>query len=186
MEALYHGYMEASKDNPDRNMDQVSMEDITTMNIFGDLEDLEQVFDSSYNKVKTGLSDQVEVIHHCQEPGKVRGLGGRCSALVRVLPDNSDMFVSHDTWNSYQSMLRILKKYKMPLRRSQKGESVPGVEMSFSGYPGVIYSGDDFTVTSSGLTILETTIGNSNADLWKYVKAQGSVLEGVRSTVANR
>ena len=40
-------------------------------------------------------------------------------------------FVSHDTWNSYQSMLRILKKYKMPLRRSQKGEIVPGVEMSF-------------------------------------------------------
>ena len=28
-----------------------------------------------------------------------------------------------------------------------------------SGYPGIIYSGDDFTVASSGLTILETTIG---------------------------
>ena len=31
----------------------------------------------------------------------------------------------------------------------------------YSGYPGVIYSGDDFTVSSSGLTILETTIGQS-------------------------
>ena len=68
-------------------------------------------------------------------------------------------YVSHDTWNSYQSMLRILKNYNMPLRRVPKGSVVSGVEMSFSGYPGVIYSGDDFTVASSGLTILETTIG---------------------------
>ena len=56
-------------------------------------------------------------------------------------------------------MLRILKNYNMPLRRVPKGSVVSGVEMSFSGYPGVIYSGDDFTVASSGLTILETTIG---------------------------
>ena len=83
-------------------------------------------------------------------------------------------------------MLRILKKYKMPLRRVPKGSAVPGLEMSFSGYPGVIYSGDDFTITSSGLTVLETTIGNNNKDLWRFVQPHGSVLEGVRATVANR
>ena len=33
----------------------------------------------------------------------------------------------------------------------------------YSGYPGVIYSGDDFTVSSSGLTILETTIGQGQS-----------------------
>ena len=44
---------------------------------------------------------------------------------------SSPSYVSHDTWNSYQSMLRILKKYKMPLRRVQKGVTVPGVDMSF-------------------------------------------------------
>ena len=32
-----------------------------------------------------------------------------------------------------------------------------------SGYPGVIYSGDDFSVSSSGLTILETTIGQGQS-----------------------
>ena len=95
-------------------------------------------------------------------------------------------YVAHDTWNSYQSMLRILKNYKMPLRRVPKGSAVPGIEMSFSGYPGVIYSGDDFTITSSGLTVLETTIGNNNKALWRHVVPQGSVLEGVRATVANR
>ena len=49
--------------------------------------------------------------------------------LLSIKPTPS--YVSHDTWNSYQSMLRILKKYKMPLRRVQKGATVPGVDMSF-------------------------------------------------------
>ena len=58
--------------------------------------------------------------------------------------------------------------------------------MSFSGYPGVIYSGDDFTISTSGLAIIETTIGNSNKDLWKFVKPHGQILEGFRSLIANR
>ena len=45
---------------------------------------------------------------------------------------------------------------------------------------------DDFTLTSAGLAVIETTIGNSNPDLWSNVKPSGSVLEGIRSMVANR
>ena len=32
----------------------------------------------------------------------------------------------------------------------------------------------------------ETTIGNSNDELWKYVLPQGQVLEWMRNVVANR
>ena len=53
-------------------------------------------------------------------------------------------------------------------------------------YPGVLFSMDDFTLTSAGLTVIETTIGNSNADLWSHVTPSGCVLEGIRSMVANR
>lgn len=43
---------------------------------------------------------------------KERLLGdGHCSALIKLLPGNTDLFVSHDTWNGYQGMLRIIKKY---------------------------------------------------------------------------
>jgi len=164
MEGLYKGYKSSTKGT---NRDVITYQDILTMNIFGDLEDLEPVFQPG------------------GEPGKMRGVG-HCSALVRLLPNNTDLYVSHDTWNTYQSMLRILKKYKMPLKKVPKGKTVPGVEMSFSSYPGVIYSGDDFTVTSSGLTVLETTIGNNNQDLWQYVRPHGSVLEGIRAVVATR
>ena len=116
---------------------------------------------------------------------------GSCSALIKIIDGNKDLYVSHDTWNSYQSMLRVLKKYSLGLHHTDKLNHnyrlIPGQQIAFSGYPGVIYSGDDFNVISpSGLAVLETTIGNSNKDLWKYIKPKGQILEGIRSTVANR
>ena len=33
---------------------------------------------------------------------------------------------------------------------------------------------------------METTIGNENAALWKYVQANGTVLEWMRNLIANR
>ena len=33
---------------------------------------------------------------------------------------------------------------------------------------------------------LETTIGNSNPDLWKFVQPRGAVMEWLRNIVANR
>ena len=84
-------------------------------------------------------------------------------------------------------IFRMLKKYDFGYHWSSKAKKVvPGQILSFSGYPGVIYSGDDFTLSSSGLAISETTIGNSNKDLWKFVKPYGKILEGFRSMIANR
>jgi hypothetical protein len=37
---------------------------------------------------------------------------------TQVLPDNKDVFVSHATWDDYEAMLRILKRYTMPLTRT--------------------------------------------------------------------
>ena len=42
----------------------------------------------------------------------------------------------------------------MPFKRSSgSSEIIPGHTLSFSGYPGVIYSGDDFSILSSGPNI---------------------------------
>ncbi|KAL3858015.1 hypothetical protein ACJMK2_012631 [Sinanodonta woodiana] len=112
---------------------------------------------------------------------------GSCSALIKLLPGFKDLYVSHDTWSGFQTMLRVLKKYDFAFRStSQTKDLVPGQTMTFSSYPGTIYSGDDYFLISSGLASLETTIGNSNNDLWKYVKPTGGVLEGIRTMAANR
>jgi hypothetical protein len=55
-----------------------------------------------------------------------------------------------------------------------------------SSYPGVIFSIDDFYVTSAKLAVMETTIDNYNSSLWSLVQADSVVLEWIRVIVSNR
>lgn len=69
----------------------------------GDLEDLESALNKS---------------------SQTRPLGsGSCSALIKLLPNNKDLLVSHDTWNTYQAMLRVMKKYIFPFKTSPLGRT---------------------------------------------------------------
>ena len=59
-------------------------------------------------------------------------------------------------------MMRIYKLYDFPftLDGSERGaERVPAARISFSSYPGCLFSSDDFYMLSSGLVVQETTIG---------------------------
>ncbi|XP_020631773.1 putative phospholipase B-like 2 [Orbicella faveolata] len=132
-----------------------------------DLEDLEQVLGK-------------------KEVRRVFG-SGSCSALIKVLPGNKDLYISHVTWTSYAELLRVFKLYDIGVTvRGSADEIIPGRKQSFSSYPGTMASLDDFYMLSSGMVSQETTIGNSNPDLWKYVVERGIVLEWIRSIVANR
>ena len=53
------------------------------------------------------------------------------------------------------------------------------------GYPGILVSIDDYYVLKSKLVVMETSIGNSNTDLWKFVTTQ-TLFYWIRSLVANR
>ncbi|XP_012944732.1 putative phospholipase B-like 2 [Aplysia californica] len=141
----------------------------------GDMEDLSNLFpDSSEQLTKENV-----------DPSLSFG-PGRCSALLRLLPGNTDLYVSQDTWSDLSSMLRILKRYSFELHMTAGSkELAPGNTMTFSSYPGPLMSGDDFYAISSGLVSQETTIGFSNAELVKYITSE-AVMEGFRSMVANR
>jgi len=118
---------------------------------------------------------------------KVLG-SGSCSALIKPLPNNTDLLVSHVTWNSLQSMLRIIKNVQLNVHETADSKSplIAGLWSSYSSYPGSLQSGDDFYLISSGLVTLETTIGNGNQDLYQNIKPEAIVLEWIRSMVANR
>lgn len=132
---------------------------------------------------------------------------GHCSALVRLLPDGSDVYFSQVTWSGFEDMTRTYKLYSLPytlagvkpgqrsattrssipaLHGLQSSSTVPAVRMGFSSEPGSLFSGDDFYTMSSGLAMLETTIGNSNATLYQLYVKPTTVLEWARNVVANR
>uniref|UniRef100_A0A2K6S5I7 Phospholipase B-like n=1 Tax=Saimiri boliviensis boliviensis TaxID=39432 RepID=A0A2K6S5I7_SAIBB len=138
------------------------------LQLSGDLEDLELALNKT--RIKSTLGS------------------GSCSALIKLLPGRLDLLVAHNTWNNYQHMLRVIKKYWLQFREGPQGgyPLVPGSKLVFSSYPGTIFSCDDFYILGSGLVTLETTIGNKNPALWKYVRPRGCVLEWIRNIVANR
>merc|ERR1719375_2773186 len=48
---------------------------------------------------------------------KIHLKSGRCSALVKLEDQNSDLFVGHTTFSDYTEMLRVLKNYDFSLNR---------------------------------------------------------------------
>jgi len=133
-----------------------------------------------------GDLEDLEVALGKKETKRILG-SGSCSALVKLFSGNKDLGISHVTWDDYNSMLRIYKNYNFSFHEEPgKGSGkVASQIQSFSSAPGFVFSGDDFYILDSGMVTQETTIGNSNEDLWKYVTPE-SVLEWVRTMVANR
>ncbi|XP_046840907.1 putative phospholipase B-like 2 [Xenia sp. Carnegie-2017] len=132
-----------------------------------------------------GLYDLVSAFSQGARTHHVVG-SGSCSALIKLLPNNRDIFISQVTWSDYSSMLRVYKLYDLQLvNNSNSALHVAAQQHSFSSYPGTLYSGDDFYMLSSGLITQETTIDNYNKDLWQYVNGN-TVMEWARTVVANR
>jgi len=86
--------------------------------------------------------------------------------------------------SGYNTMNRVLKFYKFAFDPNV----VPGRAYSFSGYPGALASADDYTLISSGLLSIETTIAVFNNTLYsdKYIKSVGQLHCWIRSILANQ
>ena len=131
---------------------RLKLSDFHLMNLSGDLEDLEQALGGPGGE---GLLETRARKHM---------LGtGSCSALIKWVP--GDLMTSHITWNSYQSLVRVMKHYVLNFKDGE--ELMKGRTQVFSSYPGYITSGDDYSLIGSGLATMETTIGNSNSSLWE-------------------
>merc|ERR1712025_1468022 len=103
--------------------------------------------------------------------------GTHCSAMV--MRRQGQVLVGHVNWDSYLSMLRIVKWFDLPLPNAAARTVV------FDSYPGVLYSETDFYRTSAGLTVTETSIDNLNSELWIHTTPQ-TMLTWARSMLANR
>lgn len=120
---------------------------------------------------------------------------GHCSALLKLTA--GDALVGQTTWSGFEDMSRIYKSYILPYSlygSGTGGQTVPNPQMTLSGYPGTLFSGDDWYVMqpaaaaagTGALVVLETTIGNGNATLYNLFITPQSVLDWTRNLVANR
>jgi hypothetical protein len=90
---------------------------------------------------------------------------GHCSSLVRLSPNNRDLFVGHTTWNDYAKMTRIWKYYNFKLPGSLAATTL----MGFSSYPGCVSSTDDFYIMDSGLSVMDTSLEILNPVIYNRV-----------------
>jgi len=104
-----------------------------------------------------------------------------CSALVKQSRDLRELYSAHTTWSGFDTMLRTYKIYNFNLNSA----SSVSPNVSFSAYPGTLLSIDDFYITSSGLSVIETTNDIFNTSLYQLVTPE-SLLSWVRTILANR
>lgn len=87
----------------------INVDGLLMLQILGDLEDLEMALNKT-----TELRKQLG--------------SGSCSALIKYVPEQGDIYVAHDTWSTYNSMLRIVKRYNFGYHSNPTSKSslIPG------------------------------------------------------------
>jgi hypothetical protein len=97
---------------------------------------------------------------------------GHCSAFIKLTDDMSDIYFGHSSWFVYSAMLRIYKTYTWNL---QDGGvlAAPVTTTSFSSYPGMLSSLDDFyMMKETRMSMVQTTNNIFNSSLWDLVVPQ--------------
>lgn len=112
---------------------------------------------------------------------KFKAKYGRCSALVRLNSNHSDIFVGHTTFSDYSEMNRIFKYYDFPLAEGATRR------MGMSSYPGVVGSTDDYYIMDTGVVVTETTVSMLSDEAFDKLDDNGTqVPDYMRIMIANR
>ncbi|KAF4106634.1 phospholipase B-like 1 isoform X1 [Onychostoma macrolepis] len=86
-----------------------------------------------------------------------------CSALIKMLPGYENLLLGHSSWYTYAASMRIYKHWD--LKNKHNGTS----RLSFSSYPGILSSLDDFYLLGTGLFVTQTTNNVFNSSLFSLV-----------------
>jgi hypothetical protein len=98
----------------------------------------------------------------------------RCTGAVRLLPEFSDIFVTHNTWSDYRLLHAIIIQYNfhIPFFTAQT--------LTLTTRVGMLGSLDDFYVSENGLITFETSTMNQNETLTSFCKPE-SLMTWIRA-----
>ncbi|XP_053662913.1 putative phospholipase B-like lamina ancestor [Anopheles marshallii] len=170
---------------------EIPKQDFLLMNAAVDIRDL-KIYYTNFLMENSGL-----------KPDPAKGI-----MLLKLLkqPNGlSKIFLGHTSDGSYSSMLRMVKKYTLryhfstdltrPATPKQENEEedryvVPGTNIVFTGYPGVLASLDDFYVINGRrqhrLVAAGVKMENEHVNLWRKIDLVRSVSLAPRVMAANR
>lgn len=186
VEGLYEGFSAgcpSTSTGVSRETDYSTLENPTLMhfllmNAWGDL------YQITMKHAEPGMNSRMRGNPKIKD-GK-RTLVERCSAIVKLLEDKSDVVYGHSTWDSYESLSpRILKHYSFPLLR--KGKAEHHYDVHFSSSPALLTSVDDFFTVSgyAQLGVIETTNSLYNLKLLEQVVPE-TALSWTRAITSNQ
>jgi len=102
-----------------------------------------------------------------REAEMLHSKSGHCSAFIKLTPDFSDLLFGHSSWFLFANTNRIFKHYN--LRFNDKHTAAHRV--SFSSYPAMLESLDDFYMLSSGIAWIQTTNPVLNNEVYDTVRS---------------
>lgn len=105
-----------------------------------------------------------------------------CSALFKVPSDLSDIFFGHTSWYDYTATTRVYKIITL----NYNDNATASKTISFSSYPGMLSSFDDFYLTNTGIAAIETSVSVLNQTMYNGNINPTSVLYWTRVMVATR
>ena len=109
-------------------------------------------------------------------------LRSHCSAMLKVADDFSDVLFGHNTWTTYNKLIRIFKEYKYT---PNSAFPIKSKAVTMSSYPGAVNSQDDFYITDANLYVAETTNSVLNLTLFDLLDPN-TLMCWMRTMVANR
>lgn len=204
LEGLETGYRQGAKRARSDLEEEIPFSDFLLMNAAADIQDL-KIYYENYVLAQQNKTEETE-----KEKAKAAEEGGETGAdviatknfylpsatmLTKIFqsPDSPTwhLLFGHSTAGSYASMLRIQKRYKFHYHfgPNQRTNTVPGVDITFTGYPGILASTDDFYVVKGRQVqsiVAGVGIKNENLDLWKSVNVNDAMPLAARVMAANR
>ena len=153
--------------------------DIVVLNSIGDLDDLVPAMRVLYPETdgRGFASHGVDL-----SPKRLAEIesGGHCSLFIKPMPGQG-LVAAHEMWASFWQMTLMYKSVELDVTL----ESTLAKTVTYSSYPAMVSSEDDFYLTSAGLQVMETTNSVLNVSIYDVIQPQ-SLLSWMRVVMANR